>query len=57
MKLVLSEKMIEVLVGRVEDLEEGRESAAVSEVAMVVVMREEEKGNCDVYEIRNKLGF
>lgn len=43
MKGILSGKMIEVLVGRVVDLEEGNETAAVTAVAMFVDCEGEEK--------------
>ena len=39
LKLTLSGKMIEVLLGREEDLEDGREIAALTAAAMVVILR------------------
>lgn len=59
MRVILSGEIIEVLLGREEDLEDGNETAAVTAAAMVVVLmlqkkkkknRQEEikRSKCDV---------
>lgn len=52
MRVILSGEIIEVLLGREEDLEDGNETAAVTAAAMVVVLMQQKKKNSREEEIK-----